>query len=119
MIIRFICDVLDLAALGKTFDAVFAMNSLLHVPRTQILHALKAVKETLNQNGLFYWGQYGGQEWEGVREEDGYEPKRFFSFMEDEKITQLAEEGFLLEEFSPVEFEEADSFHFQSLILRS
>lgn len=115
----YVCDVVDLAALGKTFDAVFTMNSLLHVPRTQMIQVLKAIRDTLTQNGLFYWGQYGGEEWEGVREDDDYEPKRFFSFMEDEKITQLAEEIFLLEEFTPVYLEDADSFHFQSLILRA
>ena len=115
----YVCDVVDLETLSQTFDVVFAMNSLLHVPRTQILYALKAVRETLNPNGLFYWGQYGGEEWEGVREKDVYEPKRFFSFMEDENIIQFAEDVFILEKFTSVDFDEADSFHFQSLILRS
>jgi len=114
----FVCDAIDLKSLGRTFDAAFAMNSLLHVPRTQLPKALSSIRDTLNPAGLFYWGQYGGEERQGVYEEDKYEPKRFFSLLNDEQIREEASQVFGLDEFMSVSPEDSGSLHFQSLILR-
>ena len=113
------CDVLDLESLGLRFDAAFAMSSLLHVPSSQLPSALTAIRNSLNPGGLFYWGQYGGVQREGVYEDDEYDPKRFFSLMEDEKIQEAASDEFILVSFVPITFEENDPFHYQSLILRA
>ena len=114
----YVSDVLHLASLGKRFDAAFAMNSLLHLPRAQIPGALKAIRDSLTPGGLFYWGQYGGEQREGVSEDDKYKPKRFYSLMEDEQIKAEAIRIFWLEEFKSLHFEDDGAFHFQSLILR-
>ena len=111
-------DMMELASLGRVFDAAFAMNSLLHQPRTQLPVALTAIRDILIPDGLFYWGQYGGEQHEGVIEDDQYEPKRFYSLLEDEQIKEVASKIFRLEEFTPIQFEDDSSFHFQSLILR-
>jgi SAM-dependent methyltransferase len=113
----YVCDAAQLKSLGRSFDSVFALNSLLHIPRDEMTGVLEAVKDTLNEDGLFYWGQYGGEDWQGILEEDEYEPKRFFSFMQDDKIVELARRHFVLQEFNHVTLEGVDSYHFQSLIL--
>jgi hypothetical protein len=111
--------VLDLGSLGRAFDSAFAMNSLLHVPRCQLQGALSAIRGSLNPSGLFYWGQYGGEQREGVDEEDGYEPKWFFSLLDDERIREAASRKFTLVEFVVIPFEDNDPFQYQSLILRA
>jgi SAM-dependent methyltransferase len=115
----YVCDALDLAELGRSFDAIFAMNSLLHVPSACLTLVLKAIHGSLMPDGWFYWGQYGGETWEGIREEDEYVPKRFFSFLDDETILSVARRAFITVEFARVQLDDADSFHYQSLILRA
>lgn len=115
----YVCDALDLAELDRSFSAVFAMNSLLHVPFACLTMVLKAIHGSLKPGGWFYWGQYGGEVWEGIKEEDDYVPKRFFSFLDDETIQTGARQVFKQVAFARVQLDDADSFHYQSLILRA
>jgi SAM-dependent methyltransferase len=100
-----------------TFDAVFALNCLLHVPKTKLDGVLEEVSRVLKPDGLFFCGVYGGQESEGIWEKDFYEPKRFFSMFEDEALVQVAERWFRVEDFHTVSMGEGAP-HFQSLLLR-
>ena len=113
-----VCDVKDLGRLGEEFEAAFAMNSLLHVPRRDLSGVLVAIHDVLVSGGLFYWGQYGGKESEGVYEEDGYSPKRFFSLLDDEQIARAASGVFQVERLGSVELEGESTIHYQSMILR-
>ena len=74
----YLLNVMDLASLGQFFDCAFAENSLLHIPKSHLSLSLSNIHEILKPNGLFFWGQYGGEYREGVYDEDKYEPKRFF-----------------------------------------
>lgn len=114
----FVCDVRDLASLDQIFDAAFAMNSLLHIPRSQLSGTLSTINDTLSPVGLFYWGQYGGEQSEGIYNEDKYEPKRFFSLLDDDQIKEMASKVFNINDFAIVGLEDNNSLHFQSLILR-
>jgi SAM-dependent methyltransferase len=92
-------EIMDFSALAfddGAFDAVFAMNTLLHVPRAELDAVLREVKRVLAPGGMFYWGQYGGQDSEQVWPDDRYEPKRFFSMMTVEGIAATAAEHFEL-----------------------
>lgn len=100
-----------------TFDAVFALNCLLHVPKAKLDGVLEEVSRVLTPDGLFFCGVYGGQETEGIWEKDFYEPKRFFSMFEDEAIVQVAKRWFHVEDFHTVAMGEGAP-HFQSLLLR-
>ncbi len=82
-------DVLGLAGDGS-FDAAFAMNCLLHVPRPTLPAALGAVRTALRPGGLFYLGQWGGIDRAGIFAEDVYEPKRFFSYLTDDALLDVA-----------------------------
>jgi SAM-dependent methyltransferase len=105
--------------LGRRFDAVFAMNCLLHVPREDLPAALAVVRSTLYAGGLFYLGQYGGIVQDGIFADDTYEPKRYFSFLEDEDLRAVAGEHFEIESFRAVDIGSDDGEHFQSLVLRA
>ncbi|MCD0442916.1 class I SAM-dependent methyltransferase [Glycomyces sp. A-F 0318] len=89
-----VMDFGDLAFEDAAFDAVFAMNCLLHVPRADLPGVLAEVRRVLAPGGLCYWGQYGGHDHEGVWEGDAYEPKRFFSYFTADRIQAIAAEQF-------------------------
>jgi SAM-dependent methyltransferase len=78
------------------FDAVFGMNCLLHVPKAELPGVLTGIDRVLAPGGLFYWGQYGGQDFEGVWDADSYEPKRYFSFFTADDIEAVAGAHFRL-----------------------
>ena len=105
--------------LGRKFDAVFAMNCLLHVPREALSAVLAQIRSTLVDGGVFFLGQYGGVDHDGVLADDSNEPKRFFSFLPDEMLRAIVQEHFSVESFRAVDFNSDDGDHFQSLVLRA
>jgi SAM-dependent methyltransferase len=112
-------DVVDLRFPDGAFDAVYSLNSFLHLPESEFLRALREVRRVLQPGGIFFLGVYGGIDREGVWEEDAYEPKRFFSFRTDERLLEAVGGVFDVVSFDRVAVEAADPrFHFQSLILR-
>lgn len=100
------------------FDAVYALNCLLHVPKDRIRGVFGEIRRVLKPQGLFYMGVYGGQDSEGIWEQDIYEPKRFFSFFSNEKMIELVEEYFHIETFNVVKYQPV-GLHFQSMVLRN
>lgn len=114
-----VMDFNDLAFPAETFDAVFAMNCLLHVPHAAFGGVLKSVRRVLKPDGVFFLGQYGGHNEEAVYADDHYEPKRFFAFWDDEQIQAEAGKVFRVEAFQVLEYgDEGETLHFQRVILR-
>ena len=109
-------DVIGLR-LDEPRDAAFAMNSLLHVPRALLGTALGTIRRALVPGGLCYVGIYGGEAREGVVDEDGYEPKRWFASHSDEEMVAAAWSVYGLVDFHVVDLGVAD-LHFQSLTLQ-
>ncbi|OGO20999.1 MAG: hypothetical protein A2Z14_12585 [Chloroflexi bacterium RBG_16_48_8] len=114
----YVMDFLHLTFPKNSFDAVFAMNCLLHVPKEDLPQVLEGIYELLRKKGLFYLGQYGGVGLDGKYEGDHYRPKRYFSFITDELLMALAQDMFQVVSFKTIELEEEVKFHFQSLVLR-
>ncbi|WP_246039852.1 class I SAM-dependent methyltransferase [Glycomyces buryatensis] len=112
-----VMDFSDLSFADGTFDAVFGMNCLLHVPRAELPAVLTEIRRVLAPGGLFYWGQYGGQDFEGVWPDDHYKPKRFFSFMTAPQIRAVAADHFTLEALNLVALDR-NIDQYQGLILR-
>lgn len=113
-----VMDFSRLDFLDASFDAVFGMNCLLHVPRAELASILLGIRRVLVPGGLFYWGQYGGRNFEGVYADDDYEPKRFFSFMTAQRIRRLAAEVFGIDDFTEIPID-GDAFTYQALTLRT
>jgi len=112
-------DFLNLDFPESSFDAVFALNCLLHVPRQDLRSVLRAIHTLLKPAGLFYLGLYGGKQFEGVWPEDQHEPKRFYCFHTDDQIKSATAEFFELLRFKRIPLEEEEEgYHFQSLILK-
>jgi SAM-dependent methyltransferase len=112
-----VMDYYEMDFADATFDAVYAMNCLLHVPKSQLGNVLGEIRRVLKPQGLLYMGVYGGYEFEGIWEQDIYEPKRFFSFFSDEKMKELVEEYYHIESFKVVKYQQV-GLHFQSMVLQ-
>lgn len=103
--------------LEESFDAIWALNCLLHVPKKELPDVLKGLRAVLKPAGLLYMGVYGGAEFEGIWEDDFYTPKRFFSFYTDERIKEVVAGFFEILYFKTITLEEGEP-HFQSIILQ-
>ncbi|XEC96593.1 class I SAM-dependent methyltransferase [Paenibacillus tarimensis] len=99
------------------FGAIWSMNCLLHVPKSDLPSILQNIKRVLKPGGIFYMGVYGGYNHEGIWEDDPYTPQRFFSFFGHEDIVRVASEVFEIVQFDVVPLE-GMKLDYQSLILR-
>ena len=101
-----------------SFDAVYAMNCLLHVPNNDLPAVLAAVRTVLRPSGLFYVGVYGRNESaEGLLDNDEHVPPRFFSWRTDEQLLSVTTDArFDVVDFHPVDTDR--DYGFQSLTLR-
>jgi SAM-dependent methyltransferase len=118
-------DVYNLEGIRRSFDAIYSMNVLLHVPSRDLEPVLRNINDVLDNNGIFFLGMYGGIE----REEVTADPNmmnmpRFFSFVSDETLKKAASLVFDVVSFDIIRPQIFDvggkdpQFHFQALLLR-
>lgn len=110
-------DFYNLHQIGRKFDAVWSMNSLLHVKKSDLNLVLEEIKNILNPSGLFFMGVYGGEDSEGIWKDDIYTPHRFFSFYTDENIKKAVSSHFEIISFKRIET--GGKYYFQSIIMRN
>lgn len=111
-----VMDLYQLDFLDNSFDSIYSLNCLLHVPKADLNVVLIELKRVLAPDGLFYLGLYGGYEFEGINERDNFIEKRFFSFHRFEAYQNL-----LLEHFEVIEGERIvieKDFEYHSFLLR-
>ena len=107
-------DFLHLGFEPASFDAVYAMNCLLHVPNADLPEVLQAVRTVLKPGGLLFVGVWGGVSQEGIFAEDRQRPRRFFALRTDEELFRLTREWFEIIDFHTTE---VDGHRLQSLTL--
>lgn len=115
-----VVDLYELGTLRRKFDAVFSMNVLLHVPKSDIQEVLDNVYNALNKDGLFFYGVYGGNDEEKIIvDKTKMGLPRLFSFLSDESLLKLVKNKFEVIDFETIDLGSAKpNFHFQSLFLR-
>jgi len=113
-----VMDVAELDFPPGSFDAVYAMNSLLHLSKAELPGVLAKISAALRPAGLFYLGVWGGHDFEGIWEQDDYDPKRFYSYFSDESLKRTVSATFDVVAFRNVDVGRAFGLHFQSLVLR-
>ena len=103
---------------AESFDAVHAMNCLLHVPNAELPAVLASIARVLRPGGLLFLGVYGDSEKaeEGPAEADDHVPARFYSWRTDDQIVRFASESFDIIDFHVAQ--EDTQQRFQSLTLR-
>jgi SAM-dependent methyltransferase len=112
-----VMDFLHLNFPLASFDAVYAMNCLLHVPNDDLPAVLATIRGVLRPGGLLFVGVYGGNEnAEGPIDDDDYVPPRFFSWRTNQQLL-----GFVTDaRFDVADFHVVDigrGHRFQSLTL--
>lgn len=63
-----------------SFDAVWSMNCLQHVPTADLPPVIAQIHTVLRPGGLFYFGAWGGDGTEGLLADDSHDPPRFFAW---------------------------------------
>ena len=111
-----VADFLSLGVSPASFNAVFALNCLLHVPTPDLPRVLEALSEVLVPGGLLYVGTWGGKNEEGPVTDPRYPVPRFFAFRSDEAMRQLLTEQFDILSFAA--FDRGGNNRFQSFILQ-
>jgi ubiquinone/menaquinone biosynthesis C-methylase UbiE len=104
---------------AEQFDAIYAINCLLHVPKRDLTDVLTSIRRILQPAGLLFVAVYGGQDSEEVWEDDHHRPQRFFSFHTDEQLIQTYGEFFTIYDFKQIKpTAGSKNLHVQRLILR-
>jgi SAM-dependent methyltransferase len=113
-----VMDMTKLTFAACSFDAVYSMNSLLHLTKAELPDVLRQIAKIPKEKGLFFMGVYGGENFEGIKEDDINDPKRFFSFLTDDDLRKVVSNEFDILSFKQIEVGIAGIRHFQSLTLR-
>ncbi len=103
-----VADLKDLGMPPESFDAVWAMNCLLHVPEADLPEVLWEIRSVVRPGGLCYIGLWGGTSEETVRD------RRFFSFRDDRQLLAAVRKVFEVVDFHTISDE---GHHFQSMTL--
>jgi SAM-dependent methyltransferase len=117
-----VMDLLRLDFAPGSFDVVYTMNCLLHVPNRDLPAVLASIRGLLRPGGLLFVGVWGGRDsGEGPLDGDDHVPPRFFSWRTDEQLLEFAAAA----RFDVVDFhsfdagEEGERFQSMTLATRS
>jgi SAM-dependent methyltransferase len=95
-------EVADFASLPfpkATFDAAFAVNSLLHVPPAELRDVLSEIARVLRPGAVFMIVVWGGATREGTVGDEWLDPPRYFASYTDDDLLALETPGFTLAAF--------------------
>ncbi|MBT3273011.1 MAG: class I SAM-dependent methyltransferase [Spirochaetales bacterium] len=106
-----VLDCREIESIGKTYDAVFSVNSLLHIPKAEMPTVLRGIHKVMKKNSIFILGLWGGSDIEGIYDSDQYRPKRFFSLLSQMTLLSLLTEVFQIEEYRRIVFDNDKFFH--------
>ncbi|MCL1600978.1 MAG: class I SAM-dependent methyltransferase, partial [Actinomycetia bacterium] len=90
-------EVADFASLpfpDRTFDAAFAVNSLLHVPPDELADVLTEIARVLRPGAAFMIVVWGGATREGTVEGEWLDPPRYFASYTDDDLLAVETPGF-------------------------
>ena len=113
-------DYYNITSLGKTFDCVWAINTLLHVPKGDLPGVLEGIGAVLNEGGLFYMGLYGGDdvETEYVKSDVSDTP-RFYALHSEKFLRSALEKIFSIIKFETIDVDKNTEMRiFHSITLR-
>ena len=112
-------DFLRLDFPDSHFDGLFAQNCLLHVPKADFADVLQEIRRVVRPGGLIFIVMHGGRSFEGVREEDFYEPKRFYALYADNELRRILERFFQILSFQAIAREKEGADSHQAILLRN
>ena len=92
-------DIEDLKFEENSFDGIWAVTSLLHVPKDKISNVVDKLSSILRKKGIIYVVVKEGEGEEFIPDKQNHETKRFFSFWNKEEFLKIFKDKFNLIEF--------------------
>lgn len=113
-------DFYDLGFPDGSFDAIWAMSCLMHVPDADLPDVLDEMARVLVPGGVAMIGLWGGTGTSGIWEGDDHVPPRFYSLRTDDQVRTIVTESFVLERFETIANRPDDpaDLHYQLLNAR-
>lgn len=115
-------EVGDMAHLGfddDSFDGVWAASCLMHITDDDLAGVLIEISRVLKAGGLFWAGTWGGSDGEGIWQDDRYEPKRFYSIRNDDRMRRFHEQTFTVLAYDTFDPRPDLEWHYESALCRN
>jgi|SRR3989344_2746399 len=93
-----VMDIEDLKFTPESFDGIWAVTSLLHIPKTKIHLVIDKLYQILKKNGILYVCVKEG-EGERLIQDMVLNSQRFFSFWRKEELLKMFDKNFHLVEY--------------------
>ena len=92
-------DIENLAFPSQSFDAIWAMTSLLHFPKQKLPAILENLSSILTPNGVLYISlkEGAGEDWHHAKTLENL--KRFYAYWQEDEFRQQAEKYFQVYSF--------------------
>jgi SAM-dependent methyltransferase len=107
----FVMDIEDLKFSLNSFDGIWAVTSLLHIPKSKIYLVIDKLYQILKEDGIIHICVKEG-DGERLVKDKYFDSQRFFSFWRKDEILKLFEEKFSFIEFERVKLGNTDFLHF-------
>jgi SAM-dependent methyltransferase len=111
----------DLPFTSGSFDALWSMSVLMHMPDADLEAALVEFARVLRPGGLAALGMWGGDGTDGPNPEDTFDPPRYFNWRTDEAMAAAIARHARLESFeaSPIQTRSSGrTMHYQWCLAR-
>lgn len=102
-----------------SFEAGWAMSTLLHVPNDDIDQILAELIRVLEPGAPLAIGLWGGIDEEGVLDDDWADPPRFFSMRTDSHLREILERSLVIEASETALHSDDGSTHYQWCVVRA
>lgn len=116
-----VADMKDLPFDDETFDAAWAASCLMHIADAELPDVLREIRRVLRRGALFWSGTWGGEDTEGIWQDDFYRPKRFYSLRSDARIQAFYDDCFDVLSFRSWKpnLDRATDWSYQEALLRA
>ena len=111
-------SVVDMPFADRSFDAVWTMSTLLHVPNADFDTAMSEIARVVQPGAPIAVGLWGGPDSEGPNERDTIRPPRFFSIRSDDRLRSMIRPHAEIERFVTWTEPSTEELHYQFLVLR-
>ena len=91
----FVKDIENIDFEDKSFDGIWAVTSLLHIPKAKLKSVIKKLNLILKDEGILYVCVKEGEGEDLINDKSG-NTSRFFAFWEEEEFMKLFEDYFVL-----------------------
>lgn len=109
----------DLPVEPGSFDAVWTMSALVHVPDTRFDEAMRSLTSATVPGAPIGIGTWGGFDWEGTTDRDEIVPARFFSLRAHERFPEMLAGHGVVELFETYRPRPDSDWEYQFAILRN